>query len=313
VRGYYISMKKIFLYSLIFVVSIFVINPFNFLFGKTDYRQAEVVFTARKISAKVNHQPVRLSVSPFMFENTNLLMIPLRSIAELMQYKVDWNQKQNTAYFSKQTNYFSIKIYPRVELIKNSSQVSPYQALLKSGRILLDHKSIGQLMQITQSFDPANSEITYYTKRDQITMKAPDFSLKDTLGKDFNLQKQLQDNNTKLVVLNFYASHCPICSKALPEIEKLHTAYKDKGIVVIGVNTDTQNNEKARDEVTLRYGLTYRILQDKMSQTYDLYSVAGVPNLYIIDPKGVIVQNQSGFEDDYFLFLRDYFDQWIQK
>jgi peroxiredoxin len=306
-------MKKIFLSFFLIFFSVSRATVPEKVFSKIDYQMAEIVFTAKKISVKVNLQPVKLQLSPFLFEKTNYLMIPLRSLAEMMQYKVEWNQNTHIATFTKQSIIFTVNIYPQLEVRSNSEKPISFKALMKNNRILLDHESIGEILQIPYIFEKSSSEVTFYVNRSQINMKAPDFFLQDTQGKDFQLYKLLENKKTKYVVLNFYASRCPICSKALPDIEKLHEDYQDKGIVVIGVNTDTQNTEKLRDEVTAKYGLTYKIVQDKLSQTYDLYSVAGVPNLYIINSQGDIVQHRVGFDLDYFSFLRNFFDQSLGR
>ena len=39
----------------------------------------------------------------------------------------------------------------------------------------------------------------------------------------------------KIVVLNFWASWCEPCREEMPELSELHTAYKDRNLVVLGM------------------------------------------------------------------------------
>ncbi len=61
---------------------------------------------------------------------------------------------------------------------------------------------------------------------------APDFTLADLDGN----QVSLSDFRGKTVFINFWATWCPACREEMPEIEALYQQYKDKGVVVLGVD-----------------------------------------------------------------------------
>jgi len=42
----------------------------------------------------------------------------------------------------------------------------------------------------------------------------------------------------KLVVLNFWATWCTPCTVEMPSLERLWRAYRDRGLVVVGVSVD---------------------------------------------------------------------------
>jgi thiol-disulfide isomerase/thioredoxin len=42
----------------------------------------------------------------------------------------------------------------------------------------------------------------------------------------------------KIIMLNFWATWCPPCREEMPELSALHTEYKNKNVVVLGVAVD---------------------------------------------------------------------------
>src|SRR4051812_27563096 len=61
--------------------------------------------------------------------------------------------------------------------------------------------------------------------------KAPPFALQDLSAKTV----RLADLKGKIVLLNFWATWCPPCAAEMPDLEKWHTEYKDRGLVIVGV------------------------------------------------------------------------------
>ena len=68
-----------------------------------------------------------------------------------------------------------------------------------------------------------------------IEKAAPDFTLRDLKGN----QVSLSDFRGQPVVLNFWATWCSPCRVEIPHLEALYTKYKDQGLVVLGMNTET--------------------------------------------------------------------------
>jgi peroxiredoxin len=306
-------MKKISVLFLVLSLGLFSFTSFSTSQGSIDYTKAEIVLTARKYIMKLNGQPIKLDISPVWDAQNKTLLIPLRAFADLMNYQIDWNQASGTATFTRDNSSFQLQIQGQKIVLTSSFQISHYQTQLKSKRILLDSQSIEKLLAIQSSFDLANLEITFYTNRNQIHFVAPNFQLKDIPGNTFDLEKTLKSNQYKIVILNFYATRCPICGKALPLLEKFYEDYKDKGVLVVGVNTDTQNMEKDRDAVIAKYKLTYPIVLDKNADVYTLYAVSGIPNLFIINQNSEIIQHELGVDADYFTFLRSFIDETLKQ
>jgi thiol-disulfide isomerase/thioredoxin len=71
---------------------------------------------------------------------------------------------------------------------------------------------------------------------------ASDFSLQDMSGKTV----RLSDYKGKVVLLEFWATWCPPCRASVPGLEKLHKAYKDKGLVLLAVSMDDGGTDEVR-------------------------------------------------------------------
>lgn len=119
---------------------------------------------------------------------------------------------------------------------------------------------------------------------------APNWTLSDAKGKTHSLS----DYRGKVVVLDFWASWCSKCASLMPQLEKLHQKYKDKGVVVLGVNLLEEENV---DPVKMmrEKGMTYKILL-KGDTTASEYGVKSVPAIYVIGADGRVIYLQAGVD-----------------
>lgn len=113
---------------------------------------------------------------------------------------------------------------------------------------------------------------------------APDFTL-DLMGGG---QVTLSELRGKVVVINLWASWCPPCRAEMPAIEKAYQAYRDLGVVVLGVNTTYQDSEADAAAFVREYGLTFPILLDRDGSVSQRYALSGLPTTFFIDRKGII-------------------------
>ena len=69
--------------------------------------------------------------------------------------------------------------------------------------------------------------------------KAPDFSLPGTDGKTYSLA---DFKGAKALLIVFMCNHCPYVKPKLEELKRITADYKDKGLLVVGINS---NDEKS--------------------------------------------------------------------
>ncbi|MHC4540369.1 MAG: redoxin family protein [Planctomycetota bacterium] len=116
---------------------------------------------------------------------------------------------------------------------------------------------------------------------------APAFTLKDLNGK----QVSLSDFKGKAVLLDFWATWCGPCRQAIPHLEALHKKYKNRGLVVVGLNNE-RNHDKVKKFAEEQ--ISYVVVLDADKQ-FKEYGIRGIPAAFYIDREGKIRYREIGF------------------
>ncbi|MBX3358441.1 MAG: TlpA family protein disulfide reductase [Phycisphaeraceae bacterium] len=119
---------------------------------------------------------------------------------------------------------------------------------------------------------------------------APDWTVTGVDGKEH----KLSDFRGKIVLMDFWATWCPPCRAAMPGMQKIHEEYKDKGVVVLGMNCWERGDPKAFMESNkYTYGLML-----KSDAAAEAYGVNGIPAFFLIGPDGKVLMVERGFAED---------------
>ena len=103
----------------------------------------------------------------------------------------------------------------------------------------------------------------------------------------------LEGMRGKIVVLNFWASWCyPACYEEAPVLERNWREYRDKGVVVVGI--DIQDREEAALRFIKQFGLSFPNAPDPEGRVSVDYGVYGVPETFFIDRNGKIRKKHVG-------------------
>lgn len=118
--------------------------------------------------------------------------------------------------------------------------------------------------------------------------EAPDFTLTDLDGNDVTF-KELRGKN---IYLNFWASWCDPCKDEMPDIEKIHTEYKDKDLVVLTINTG-EDKESVKKFMEAS-GYTFQVLLDSNLDVARIYKTSNIPVSLFVNKEGKIVEKKEG-------------------
>jgi thiol-disulfide isomerase/thioredoxin len=131
----------------------------------------------------------------------------------------------------------------------------------------------------------------------EIGKAAPDFIAYDI----HNQPIKVSDYLGKVVVLDFWATWCGPCKKAIPHLQEVARKYKDQGVVVLG--SCTRDTREEFEKWMAVNGDTYPDViwasdpEEKGANraSRKLYGVQGIPTQFIIGRDGTIVASTIGY------------------
>jgi thiol-disulfide isomerase/thioredoxin len=120
---------------------------------------------------------------------------------------------------------------------------------------------------------------------------APGVSFKSLSGETV----KLADLKGKPLLVDFWATWCKPCIETMPDVQKLHEKYADKGLTALGVSIDEEGAKKVNPFLSKRK-FTYRILLDG-NMAWKAFGIRAIPALLLIDKDGNIVKQWTGRPD----------------
>ena len=118
---------------------------------------------------------------------------------------------------------------------------------------------------------------------------APSFDVKDLQGKSYSLAAL----KGKPVLLDFWASWCGPCVESMPEIERIETEFKDRGLVVLGVNLGEPRSTV--DQFLKTKPMSYPVIMGSEFGMDRTFQVNVFPTFVFIDADGKIAAQQTGY------------------
>lgn len=120
---------------------------------------------------------------------------------------------------------------------------------------------------------------------------APNFTLETVDGQTISLAQY----KGKVVVLGLFHI-CEPCLIQGTELQKVHKAFQDKNVQVLGVNSAGNSKEKVKEFLKeFPVKISYPYMVDPKKETDSLYGGGRfIPNVYIIDQDGKIRWQRVG-------------------
>lgn len=96
----------------------------------------------------------------------------------------------------------------------------------------------------------------------------------------------LADYRGRWVLVNFWASWCEPCRAEAPTLERFQREHGGRGFTVLGI--DSRDLSGDGRSFVRRYHLSYPQLRDRDGDTAHAYGTSGVPENFLVDPKGKV-------------------------
>ena len=94
----------------------------------------------------------------------------------------------------------------------------------------------------------------------------------------------------KVVLVDFWATWCGPCVAKLPDTQRQHEKYKDRGLAVIGIHSAQDADSCA--EFIKEQGYTFPVALDS-GKTAEGFAISGWPSYFLLDRAGKVVQSFS--------------------
>jgi peroxiredoxin len=132
----------------------------------------------------------------------------------------------------------------------------------------------------------------------EIGNKAPDFLLKATDGKKYNLNSF---NSTDYLVIFFTCNHCPYVIGSDEVTRQSAIKFKDKGVQFVAINSNSPNTYPEDDFEHMvkrmeQYKFPWIYLYDESQEIALKYGALRTPHFYVFDKERKLVYTGRGVD-----------------
>jgi thiol-disulfide isomerase/thioredoxin len=100
----------------------------------------------------------------------------------------------------------------------------------------------------------------------------------------------------KVLVLDFYATWCNPCRKSVPHLIGLQKKHEEQGLQIIGLNVGGPDDLDKISGFARELGIQYPLaIPDEELVTFMLSDNGGIPQTFIFDREGMLVERTVGF------------------
>ena len=124
----------------------------------------------------------------------------------------------------------------------------------------------------------------------RIGTSAPDFVVQDA-----DRKVEIRDFRGKIVLLNFWATWCAPCVEEMPSLVQLQQRMKDKGVTVVAISVDVDND--AYHKFLVDHKIDLLTVRDPDQKANNLYGTFKFPETYVIDRNGIVRRKFIGAVD----------------
>lgn len=131
------------------------------------------------------------------------------------------------------------------------------------------------------------SVYTPITETEKISKNKIEFKTKTLDGQEID-SSILKDS--KLTMINIWTTFCEPCIAEMPDLQMLYEEVKDQGVNIIGIVSDTPDEEALAKEILIKTGVKYQnIIPDETIKNNILSHISAVPTTIFVDSEGNII------------------------
>ena len=99
----------------------------------------------------------------------------------------------------------------------------------------------------------------------------------------------------QLTIIDFWATWCKPCTKAMPKLNDIYNHYKNDGLSVIGISCDGPRSISKVGAVASSLEIDYHILKDINCEVMNTYQYQSFPTLIMVDSDNEVIYVHEGF------------------
>lgn len=99
----------------------------------------------------------------------------------------------------------------------------------------------------------------------------------------------------KLTLIDFWATWCRPCLRAIPELNRINEIYGDRGVNIIGVNCDGPRSISKVLPLTRSLQVSYPVVTDMNADLMKSLNLSAFPTLLLADHEGKVLWVHEGF------------------
>jgi thiol-disulfide isomerase/thioredoxin len=125
-----------------------------------------------------------------------------------------------------------------------------------------------------------------------VGLKAPSLAFVDSLQKPVAFASLAKGK--KYVVIDFWASWCGPCRKAIPALKQFYQEMSDKGVEIISVSTDKKEADWVK--ANTQEAFPWHSFLDRAGLA-DAYNVKAIPAMFLLTGEGKVVAENVSLEE----------------
>ncbi|KUG10349.1 lipoprotein/thioredoxin [Elizabethkingia sp. HvH-WGS333] len=300
------------------------VYPFNFLItGKDRFYFSEDFYMDSRAQSLIMGNPKDSANYDIKYSNENSSVA--REVVKFKKFYKDINTKSDSLRaveeltFQKYGTYDNIPkdIITKSEEIRN--EINEQETIRLLDFIKKNPKSFVGFWQLVKRFQRKGYKPIFEDMYNHLSTSLKDTYSGRALGKSIYSAKILAVGQkfpvpkvtsidqkpvvfkmpeAKIILVDFWFSHCKPCREEMPKLVELYGKYKSKGFEIVSIATDiTKALPYLQKTVKEDFNMTWANYLDENRKQSDEWVVTYFPSKFLLDSNGIIVQKDISVED----------------